>query len=441
MRITMGMISSQYKTRLNKSLQALSDANIRATNYRSFNEPSDDPFAAAQTFQVRRETDQNENYQSNLSNVQSSLKSAESTVQLVTNIVSTANSTRILGGVNGTMTQDSRSAIVKELKSMQQSILSDMNAKFSDQYLFGGAGSGTAPFSVDGDGNLLYRGINVDTGVNTNGASAVISGGSSSTQVNFGKENGGLFNDYTLSVQTGGTGDVSVSGNTITVTLASGSATKGDLQTLLQNNLGDALSAAGKSTTGMDFSKITVAGNTGDAASTASSSITDKVSLDDLANEKVYVDLGFGLQFDANGEIVPQSAYNTSLPGLTFLGYGMNSDNVPNNVYSLLGKISDMLDSDNVSVDALQPYLSSMKQAESNLTTQTSEIGAKETFLSSTQTHLEDVSSNLTTKDNSVEYVEPSDAIMDWMTQQFCYQACLQMGTNILQPTLMDFLK
>ena len=552
MRITMGMIANQYKTRLNQSLQALSNANMRATNYRSFNKPSDDPFAAAQTYQVRRETQLNQNYQSNLGNVQDSLKTSESTVRLVSSIVSNADSTDVLGAVNGSMTEDTRSAIVKELRSMRDSIVSDMNAKFSDQYLFGGAGTGSPPFSVDADGNLLYRGVNVDTGVNTNGASATVTNNSStqidfgsanaadlkgysivvqtgtegvavsgntitvsldsahatkgdlqdvlrdstkwsgdpipadvdvskinvsgtptdaatvsksgaatqisddgkstvtnnsSTQINFGKENAGKLDDYSIVVQTGTEG-VAVSGNTITVSLDSAHSTKGDLQRVLQDSTkwsGDPIPDD------VDVTKITVAGSADDAATVSpsdgtpptvqSSQISDKVDLNDLANEKVYVDLGFGLQFDGDGNIVPQSAYNTSLPGISIIGYGMNDDGTPKNVYSLMGKIADLLDSDNVSMDTIQPYLDSFRQTESNITTQISDIGAKEKFLTSTQTHLEDTSDNLTEKDNDVEFVEPSDAIMDWMTQQFCYQAALQMGTNILQPTLMDFLK
>lgn len=447
MRITMGMIANQYKTRLNQSLQALSNANIRATNYRSFNKPSDNPFAAAQTYQVRRETEMNLNYQSNLGNVQDSLKTSESTVRLVSDIVSNADSTDVLGAVNGSMTEDTRSAIVKELRSMRDSIVSDMNAKFSDQYLFGGAGTGSPPFSIDADGNLLYRGVNVDTGVNTNGASATVTNGTSSTQINFGKENAGKLDDYSIVVQTGTEG-VAVSGNTITVSLDSAHSTKGDLQRVLQDSTkwsGDPIPDD------VDVTKITVAGSADDAATVSpsdgtpptvqSSQISDKVDLNDLANEKVYVDLGFGLQFDGDGNIVPQSAYNTSLPGISIIGYGMNDDGTPKNVYSLMGKIADLLDSDNVSMDTIQPYLDSFRQTESNITTQISDIGAKEKFLTSTQTHLKDTSGNLTEKDNDVEFVEPSDAIMDWMTQQFCYQAALQMGTNILQPTLMDFLK
>lgn len=438
MRITMGMIAGQYKTRLNQSLYELSNANTRASNYRVFNKPSDDPFAAAQTYQVRRETERNKNYQSNLSSVQDSLKTAESTVLLVSNVVANANSTEVLGAINGHMTKDTRSAVVKELRTMRDAIVSDMNAKFSDQYLFGGTGAGSPPFSVDGDGNLLYRGINVDTGVNTNGASATVANGASETQIDFGKENAGLLNTYDIAIQTGASDDVNVSGNTITVTLDSTNATKGHLQDVLQDS-----AKWNTVPTGVDVTKITVAGNAGDAAAAGgpSAEITDKVDLDDLANERVYVDLGFGLQFDGNGDIVPQSAYNTALPGIKLLGYGTNDDGTPKNVYSLMGKIADMLDSDNVSMDAIQPYLDSFQQATGNLTTQISEIGAKEKFLTSTQTHLEDTNTNLLTKDNDVEYLEPSDAIMDWMTQQFCYQACLQMGTNILQPTLMDFLK
>lgn len=447
----MGMMAGQYKTRLGQSLQAMSDANVRASNYRSFNKPSDDPFAAAQTYQIRRETQQNKAYQSNLSSVQSSLKTSESTVRLVSDIISTANSSDVRGAVNGTMTEDTRSAIVKKLRAMRESIVSDMNAKYSDQYLFGGAGANSAPFTVGNDGSLLYRGINVDTGVNTNGASAVIKNGASSTQINFGKENAGLFNGYKIDVTTGGADSVSVSADkTITVTLKPSTndegtevpPTKQQLQDVLKNNLKQAMTDAGKSTTNMDFTKITVDGNSGDTvAAGTSSEITDVVNLDDLANEKVYVDLGFGLQFDKNGEILPQSAYNSSLPGITFLGYGKNTDGTPKNAYSVMGKIADMLESDNVSLDAISPYWDSLQQTADNITTQISEIGAKETFLTSTQTHLEDTNTNLLSKDNDVEFVEPYDAIMDWMTQQFCYQACLQMGTNILQPTLMDFLK
>lgn len=451
MRITMGMMAGQYKNRLGQTLQAMNDANIRASNYRSFNKPSDDPFAAAQTFQIRRETQQNNAYQSNLSSVQSALKTAESTVRLVSDIVSTANSNDVRGAVNGSMTKDTRSAVVKKLRAMRDSIVSDMNAKYSNQYLFGGAGSGTAPFTVGEDGSLLYRGINVDTGVNTNGASATVTNGSLSTQINFGKENAGLFNGYKINVTTGGADGVSVSADkTITVTLkpsanAEGAEvppTKQQMQDVLQNNLENALNGAGISTTGMDFTKITVGGNSNDTVTTGTSSeVTNVVNLDDLANEKVYVDLGFGLQFDEKGDVLPQSAYNSSLPGISFLGYGMNEDGTPKNVYSVMGKIADMLESDNVSLDAISPYWDSLQQSADGMTTQISEIGAKGIFLNSTQTHLEDTNTNLLSKDNDVEFVEPYDAIMDWMTQQFCYQACLQMGTNILQPTLMDFLK
>ena len=543
MRITMGMISDQYKTRLNQAMLALDKANTTVTDYRSFEKPSDDPFAAAQTFQVRRESEQNKNYQSNLSSVQDALKTAESTVKLVSNVVTNANSTEVLGAVNGTMTEDTRSAIVANLKTMRESIVSDMNAQFSEQYLFGGTGTGTAPFSVDDNGNLLYRGINVDTGVNPNGASTTVTNNSStqidfgpanasalkgysvvvktgvsdgvavsdktitvsltanstkqdlqdvlqvstnwsgdtlptgtdvsqitvsdtltdaatvskgglstqisddgaasvtnnsSTQISFGKDNAGLFNDYSIAVQTGASDSVAVSDHTITVTLDSTNVTKGHLQDVLQDShnwSGDALP------TGTNVSQITVAGNTDDAATAGSSpAITNVVSLDDLANETNYVDLGFGLQFDADGNIVPQSAYNASLPGIQFVGYGENDDGIPNNIYSLMGKIADLLDSDNVSMDVLQPYLDSFDEAASNLTTQLTNIGSKETFLTSTKTHLDDTSKNLITKDNDVEYVDVKDAIIDWMTQQFCYQACLQMGTKVLQPTLMDFL-
>jgi hypothetical protein len=69
---------------------------------------------------------------------------------------------------------------------------------------------------LDADGNLLYRGINVDTGINSNGAASVING----TRICFGAGNGNKLNGYTITVVKGsdagnGVSSISMDGRSI----------------------------------------------------------------------------------------------------------------------------------------------------------------------------------------------------------------------------------
>lgn len=476
MRITSGMLSSQYSRDLNRATYDLNRAATTAYTFRAFDKPSDDPFVAAQTFQIRRQLALNENCQSNLSNVRDAASTAESTLQKVANILSDANNTEVLRGITGTSSQSDRNTIADQLLTMRDALVSDMNIQYGNRYLFAGAGT-EAPFTVE-DGTLFYRGINVDTGENTNGASAAVSyeypagsGKTSSMQINFGKGIGGDLNGYKLSISAGtGAAENAVSvdtdGKTIAITLKDG-ATKQDLQNLLQGVHADgtedptfsaALSDAALTDPNLgdigagDLSQITISGIDQPGigvetvqSSTGGTAATNHVDLKALADEKVYVDIGIGMKVE-NGQVLPQSAFNASMPGIDYLGYGMTPDtDVPKNAYSLLGDIASILKDDSLSgeslTDALQPYLDSFQNTQDEMLANHSELGGRINFLDSTQDYLDSVNLNLTTRDNNVEFVDPANAITDYTMQQFCYQAALQIGNSILQPTLLDFMK
>ena len=44
-------------------------------------------------------------------------------------------------------------------------MVQSLNAKYNDDFIFGGQATDEAPFSLDKNYNLYYRGINVDTGM------------------------------------------------------------------------------------------------------------------------------------------------------------------------------------------------------------------------------------------------------------------------------------
>ncbi len=149
-----------------------------------------------------------------------------------------------------------------------------------------------------------------------------------------------------------------------------------------------------------------------------------------------------------------QSAFDSSLPGIAMIGYGTtditNSDGtvtsgVPKNAYTLLTKISEALNDSGLSgtdlMSAIDPYLTSLKNTQGDLESQQTKVGIGLNMLSSTGTYLQNTELNLDDRDNEVEYIDITDAVTDYYMQQYCYKASLQVGSQTIQQSLMDYLK
>ncbi len=439
MRITTSMIAKQYQKSLNSSLSSLNYYNNRATTYRKFDKVSEDPVAAMQAFRLRREYAQNNDYQSNLSNTKSLITTAESSMMSINSMVQELTSGDCLKAVNSTSGADERNIIATKLRKVQESIVSVINTKFADNYLFAGTLSSSSPFSIGTNGELLYRGADVTTGKLVNEDGAIIR--FQNAKISFGADNQGLLNGYNLEVTlatppSGAAFAIDDTNKKIVLNLNEG-ATLSDLK--------DTLTAAGVQTVNgntVDFTKVTVNGDLTVALKSATSqTISNTVDLATLANEKTYVDIGLGMRFDSNGKIIDQSAFNISLPGISFLGYGKNADGIPNNIYTLIGKIADGLDRSDYSYESIQPYIKNLEQQQEKLMTNVTGIGVQSDLLASTKTRLESSELNLNEKISDVEYIDPAEAIMDFKMQEYSYRAALQMGTLILQPTFLDFMK
>jgi flagellar hook-associated protein 3 len=452
----MSMISKQYSSSLNTSLSQLNSASNKATNYRAFNKTSEDPFAATKAYQLRREASENQTYQDILGDTADQFSTATSAMQSIYSIIGEANTGDTIQAINGTMNSDNRKIIAEKLRQYQQALISPSNTKFGDKYIFGGSEMSQPPFSVDDAGNLLYRGINVNTGAIAAGSTTTING----AIIQFGQ--GTSFDGSVIKIDTSGDpatlGTIAVNDTTptapatkeITVYLKPG-ATNADLLNTLQNPS----SVSSTSGTAYDFSKTTMTGDLnrpvsegGQPADGAYSNINDvdPNGLKKLAEEQSLVDLGMGLKLNADGSVNSQSAFDAAIPGLSFLGYGtstVDGTEVPNNLYTLLGDIADQLDPDvnsNFSMNSIQPYLDQFSAQADKLLNKITETGTKSNFLTTTKTNLESMGDAILAKDDAVEFVEPEDAIMDYYMQQYAYNAALQMGTKIMSKTIFDFL-
>lgn len=454
MRITMGMIAGQYSKNLNTSLGNFNAAFRKATNYRSFEKTSENPFAATKLYRFRREMAENETYQDSLGDVDSQLMTAQSAMQSIYSIVSSAESGDVIQAITGTMSESDRTIIANKMRQMQQAFLSPLNTKFGEKYLFGGTEMTEAPFSVNDSGELLYRGINVNTGKIETGPAANFNG----TLIEFNSSSSDPITDqvtgYTikdgivLKIADSGAGsetNISISDDYITI--------KADLSKYKTNQ--DLLNLI-KGYDKIDFSKIRISGDMNRSISVSngaggyqeivSASLTSSIGQDGLsalANEEVLVNLGLGLKTTSEAgstTINSQSAFNSAIPGLSFMGYGQDSSGISGNLYTLMGQIADQLESDDFSMENIQPYLDKFGEKSDALLGEITKSGSKSNFLSTMKTNLESMGDSLLERAEDIEYVDPGDAIMDFYMQQYAYNAALSMGTKILSKSFIDFM-
>lgn len=335
MRITTSMMSGKYIKNLNKSANELYYLNDRVSTGRKFFKGSEDPVGAIRAYKLRREYRLTEMYDTNISDVDSFFTSAETNLTEISNNAESVY-TSYLRGITGTMSQEDREVIAKELDNLQQSILTSLNAKVEDKYVFGGTSRDEIPFTLDDSGNLLFKGINVNT---------------------------------------------------------------------------------------TDPDEL------------------DK--LDKLINETIYVDLGLGMTFDGD-ELNKDTVFNMSMSGIKFIGYGTDDGTetgIPNNLYTLIGKIKDELRSDTFSLEEITPYIEKYEEQKKQVLVNVTDIGAKTNYLDFLKLRNEDEQTNLNEKILDVEYVDSAEAIVDFSMQEYSYNAALAMGNKILQNSFIDFME
>ena len=167
----------------------------------------------------------------------------------------------------------------------------------------------------------------------------------------------------------------------------------------------------------------------------------NQAALDDLSKEGIYVDVGFGLTYDSNNKLVPGTAFNKALPGISFTGYGTDASGDSKNVVLTLGAIADALDDPNFDGAKVGKLWDDLKGQYDNVNINISKLGVNYNFIQSQQTRLESEQDRLEQKLNDTIGIDPAAAITDWTYQQYVYNAILKMGTSILSPSFIDYMK
>lgn len=484
---TVGVLRG-YRNSLQKSFQALNSSRNTVTTQRIFNSYAEDPAAASQAFQLRRARMRIEAQYTVLTSTQRKYDQAWSALDSVSELVATENGTGQINNLKGLSLRDlndpeggARSALNKALDQISQTIIQSMNAKYGDNFVFAGADGRNVPFEIRDDNKLYYRGVPVDAGVpelaggennpitvDTNGnydANGTIYLSAKGTRVMSAADYQAaqppaLVQDNTATPpvpqRVDETGTPDPAGEYYLIDDGSGDTISIEEYNQKVANAPSALADAGGTLVGVNENgEIDPAGTyylVVDEQNTISQKDyeTNKenlAKLDYLVDEKYFVDIGLGFKENENGQLIESSGFNAALNGIKFIGYGLDEDGDPKNIYSITQKLVEVASRADENgrwtepiLDEFNRLVGKLEDATSEFSTQYVNMDAESQKLKNNAELLTDNHYTLQEQYSELEDVEPADAITAFIWAQYSYNAALKVGNSIFAQSLMDYM-
>lgn len=164
---------------------------------------------------------------------------------------------------------------------------------------------------------------------------------------------------------------------------------------------------------------------------------------DDLLADSRFVDIGLGTRVNADGTIDNTSVFKYSIPGLHITGYGteeINGEDVSSNLYDLIGRMATELESGTYDSDMANKLLGKLQETSPKVVHSLTDVGAKTSYLEFITDRLETKEFNDQERQMEIEAADPAETIIYFKSQEAAYNAALQMGTKIIQPSIFDYM-
>lgn len=440
-RATTGGVLKSYRRNLMNSFIARNKAQDTVFTQRNFNSYAEDPTSAARAFKLRKARMTVQSQYSVCTDTHKKFQTGWSSLEGISKLIDTetAEPMKTLTGTTLSMlndpTGDAREQLTKVLDQISQTIVQNLNQKYGENFIFSGADGHNVPFEIKDD-KLYYRGVPVDAAV----PNVVMDGGAPmgiDPATGLVDANGTTYvKDPASSLVKRSTFDAMDPADQPKILKQN--ANPGDPQRFNENGVPD---PNGEYYLNLDQAETM----TKEEYETA---VSDAEKLKYLMNEKQFVDIGLGFQENENGQLIESSAYNAALNGLTFIGYGLDADGDPKNIYSLVQKMKEISsrvkDGENWTdedYDEFDGLVKKLERASSEFKTEFTNMSAGTQKLENNVELLEDNFYNLQEQYADIEDVDMADAITSFVWAQYCYNAALKVGNSVLSESLMDYLK
>jgi len=399
MRVTQRILTDRVMGNLNNITTRLLRIQDMLSSGKTLRRPSDDPVRLNRVLDLRTSLDKLARYQANIEDGVNWLSLVDESLSQVTCVLQEIR-TLAIQGANGTMTATDREILAAQVEKLFEELVGVANVSYSGKYLFAGTQTLTPPFEFVG-GQIVYRG---------DGASLVraIEG---KTTVDIGFPGDQVFfrgfevwsNPITDSNIVAHQGE-SFTINGVTIDIDASIETVADLVNRINNDpiLKDSAYAF------FDGSRLFLRSRTEDA-----------LSLADVSGGTALQDWGI---LDGGGNIVPGNSQAAG--GLFKVVQELIADLRANNAGDISGEDLAHLD------QVLEGILKIRSQ-----------VGARTTRLENTLSRFEDFAVSFKELLSKNEDIDLAEVIMQLKEQESVYQTALAAAAQVIQPTLLDFLR
>ncbi|KLV17828.1 MULTISPECIES: flagellar hook-associated protein FlgL [Niallia] len=381
MRVTQSMLTNnnlKYISNSYSDLQRLSD---QITTGKKITKPSDDPVVAMKGMRYRTQVAEIKQYQRNLNEGYNWMENADTALDSANQILQKIRELTVQAS-NDTYDETARKNIVNEITTLQEQLVTLAETKVGDKYIFNGTDTASSPMNLNQ--------INMEFG----GFQAGLADGSinpSEYVINY------QGNNYTYDStdnmykdKNGSSIKIDESTGEITYTYQEELAYKDGETVAVEKNL--------------DSESIVISKDT--AVSTNSN--------------RVLLEVSKGVSIPVN--VVSNEAFSLDMFGGIEAIKKMISD--PDATGKEITK----------SLDAIDGYINNVVSTQSQLGAQLNRAEMVESRLKQ-----QEVVANKTLSEN--EDMDFEEAVMGYLTQQMVHNAALQVGAQIIQRSLVDFLR
>lgn len=149
----------------------------------------------------------------------------------------------------------------------------------------------------------------------------------------------------------------------------------------------------------------------------------DDAALAKEGESSIKFEIGYGLRMDV------------SFNGVQLMGTG------DDNLYAMLdGLYKDLTNPDSTAKD-ISRHIKPLQDGQDAILTKLAEVGGREIRLDMVEERYNTERLNYTTRMSQVEDIDITEAMINVSTSQAVYNAALQTGAKMIQPTLMDYLR
>lgn len=386
-RITYGMISNDVQIGIQQNGVKLDDLMAKLSTGKLLNQPSDDSVGVSKALKLHSQTSRQDQYLRNIQDGQAWLSTSETALKSGNDVLQRANELAIQGS-NGTYSASERLYLRGEVRSLADQMVSIANTTLKGDFIFAGTQTDTPPYSVESATDSIN-----DTG-NANGQ--FLNGVPDTVQLY----------DTTLRDSATDTGNPAA-----------------------KDILPGTLSIEGL-TEGTDYKVDYKAGKVTfltTAATDLSSTTGIKLSYDWIRKTEK----------DTTGSVNREVQQNMTLPVNVTPEQAFGSKTETSVFDSLIDLMQGLHTNDAGKVQSSMPEVQASLQ---RLLQAQTVAGSRANRLESTQIQNRSDATAITEQTSQIEDVDFAKTISDFQTRQQVYQASMQVGAKIIQPSLVNFL-